>query len=240
MARLYVHMESIFSYISTNNMDLSLLLSVPVLLNLSDIDGIVFPFDIKYLTNNTYLNHIQTVQSIFKSKMSYSMIPSVENVNAVRKLEPYSVYFVSDEKPEQNYAVSSIDISKQKDYLYKLTSLFKETDTAVNILLEPDLESIKIAHKIDFDFVCVNIAKYTNSVTPQDRFTLYNQINNALKLADKLNMSPGVFGGVASNNIQEFISNKEISQIHVGFSLFEKSILLGVSKAVSNLKDLLK
>jgi pyridoxine 5-phosphate synthase len=106
----------------------------------------------------------------------------------------------------------------------------------VTALIKPEIDAVKAAHAEGVD----GVEFYTGAIVdlpPADRGRELTSLGDAARLASKLRMHIAVGGGLGYRGVGEVIEHAPvISSISVGRSVFARALLVGMERAVRDLR----
>jgi pyridoxine 5-phosphate synthase len=177
----------------------------------------------------------QTVQT----RLNIEMAATPEMVKIAQQIKPHQVTLVP-ERPDELTTEGGLDVIRARDAVQKAVSRLKEGDMQVSLFIDPDVEQIKAAHKLDVDTVELNTGRYCDAKFQVDRFHAYNNLVNAAKAAAKLNLVVAAGHGLHYHNVKDLHGISEIEEYNIGFSIVARAVLVGFDRAVREMVALLK
>lgn len=110
----------------------------------------------------------------------------------------------------------------------------------VSALIKPDLESVKAAHGEGVD----GVEFYTGAILdlpPRERVRELESLGDAARLASKLRLEISAGGGLGYRSVRDLIEHAPaIASAAVGRAILARSMLLGLDRAVRDLRELLE
>ena len=107
------------------------------------------------------------------------------------------------------------------------------------LLVDPEPEQIRLAHKIGASLVEIHTATYCDAKTAQKRHQAFLNIVDAVKLAHKLKFSVKVGRGLCYKTVKAFKKIDEIDEFSIGHSIISRAILIGMQAAVADMRSLI-
>jgi len=109
----------------------------------------------------------------------------------------------------------------------------------VSALIKPDLENVKAAHGEGVD----GVEFYTGAILdlpPRERVRELESLGDAARLASKLHLQISAGGGLGYRSVRDLIEHAPaIAAAAVGRAILARSMLLGLDRAVRDLRELL-
>jgi pyridoxine 5-phosphate synthase len=182
----------------------------------------------------------QTVHTCLNLRMAATQ----ELLKTAYDIKPDEVTLVADSADELGAQTAwtglagGLDINQHKDRVRKFVHALADADLAVQILLDPDLEQVRGAHRVEIGAVVLDTSKYALARGPAARAAERQRIEDAAHTAHKLGMQVAVAGGIDYQNIAGLCGIAEIEEVQVGHSIVAQSLLCGLERAVRDMKNL--
>ena len=111
--------------------------------------------------------------------------------------------------------------------------------SANSILIEPEIENVKNAGKLEFDYIEFDVTKYTLAENLDEELAELENINSLSAAANKLGMGVNVSGSINSANLGDISKIHSIEDIIIGQSILDKALAVGFEHAVRDLISLM-
>ena len=108
------------------------------------------------------------------------------------------------------------------------------------MLVEPDLDQVKEAHRIDAQGVELSAEGYVAARDREARTKEIQRISDATRLAAKFGLEVFVGHGLNARNIPPLLGIEGLTRLNVGYSLAARSVVVGFDAAVRELMALLE
>jgi pyridoxine 5-phosphate synthase len=119
-----------------------------------------------------------------------------------------------------------------------MVDLLHEAGIPVSFFIEPDLNQVKAAHKIAADYVELHTGHYANARLIKEEETAFETIAQAAKLAYKLGIGVNAGHGLTYRNVKRLTQIPEIVEFNIGHSIMARAMLVGLERAVREMKQL--
>ena len=182
---------------------------------------------------------VRILREVIQSKFILEMASTSEMVGVALNVKPDLVMLVP-EKREEFSANGGFDLIIHKDDIGETAGALQNSAIPVGLLIDPDLEQVKLAHKTDVGLVEINSAAYCESRTPSKRQLAFSKIVDSVKLAHKLKLSVKVGHGLGYKTIKAFKGLNEVDEFTIGHSIVARALLTGMEKAVAEMSNLIK
>ncbi len=204
---------------------------------LAGADGIVVHLreDRRHIQNRDVEILRQTVQT----KLILEMSPNPEMIEIAIKTKPDLVTLVP-EKREELTTEGGLDLIVHESNIKEMVSTLQSNNIPVSIFIDPDIAQIKIAHKINADIVEIHTGTFCNAKSLKKYNHAFTAIIDAVKLAHKLKLGINAGHGICYKTIHAFKGLKEIDEFSIGHSIISRAALIGMEKAVKQMKLLIQ
>ena len=199
-------------------------------------DGITvhLRLDRKYINDRD----VRILRSIVQSKLILETASTSEMVGVALDIKPDLVILVP-EKREEFTAEGGLDLIVHRSDIYDTVATLQNSGIPAGLLVDPEPEQIRLAHKIGASLVEIHTATYCDAKTAQRRHQAFLNIVDAVKLAHKLKFSVKVGRGLCYKTVKAFKKIDEIDEFSIGHSIISRAILVGMQAAVADMRSLI-
>ena len=177
---------------------------------------------------------VRILRSIAQSKLILEMASTSEMVGVALDIKPDLVRLVP-ERREESTADGGLDLIVHRDDIAETVETLQNSGIPVGLLVDPDPEQIKLAHKSNAAEVEVHTGTYCEAKTTQSSHQALLNIVDAVKLAHKLKLRVKAGRGLCYKTIKAFKGIPEIDEFCVGHSIISRAILSGMQRAVEDM-----
>jgi pyridoxine 5-phosphate synthase len=181
---------------------------------------------------------VRLLKKIVQSKLILEMASTNEMLGIALDIKPDTVTLVP-EKREELTTEGGLDLITHQDHIRQAVTTLKNAGIAVCIFIDPDLDQIKIAHKIDADMIEIHTGAFCDAVTKLQKQKEFLRIVDAAKIGTKLKLEVNAGHGIDFNTIKAFKGLTEISEFSIGHSIVSRAVLTGMEQAVRDMKQLI-
>jgi pyridoxine 5-phosphate synthase len=199
-------------------------------------DGITvhLRLDRKYINDRD----VQILRSVVQSKLILETASTSEMVGVALDIKPDLVILVP-EKREEFTADGGLDLIVHRSDIYDTVATLQNSGIPVGLLVDPEPEQIRLAHKIGASLVEIHTATYCEAKTAPKRHQAFLNIVDAVKLAHKLKFSVKVGRGLCYKTVKAFKKIDEIDEFSIGHSIISRAVLIGMQAAVADMRTLI-
>jgi pyridoxine 5-phosphate synthase len=158
-----------------------------------------------------------------------------EMLKVALEVRPTSVTLVP-ERREELTTEGGLDVRANAPSLGDAVRVLGEAGIRTTLFVDPDLEQIKSAHRVGAAAVEIHTGRYAEA-GPGAPAEL-TKISDAVKLAAKLRLEVGVGHGLDYSNVGPLVPLAEIEEFSIGHSIVARAVLVGLERAVAEMKAL--
>ena len=172
-----------------------------VMAELAGADGIIVHLrqDRKHIQDRD----VRILRSVVQSKLILEMASTTEMVGVALDIKPDLVTLIPEKQPEFTEQ-GGLDLIVHKDDITETIATLQNSGIPVGLLVDPEPEQIKLAHKTDATIVEIHTGIYCEAKTAQKRHQAFLKIVDAIKLAHKLKFSVKAGRGLCYKTIKAF------------------------------------
>ncbi|MFU8769394.1 MAG: pyridoxine 5'-phosphate synthase [Desulfotignum sp.] len=182
---------------------------------------------------------VRLLRQIVQSRLILEMATTSEMLGIALDIMPHTVTLVPEKRQELT-TEGGLDLISHQDTIREAISTLKNAGIKVCIFIDPDLDQIKIAHKIDADMIEIHTGAFCDAVTEAEARREFARIVDAAKIGTRLKLRVNAGHGICYNTIKAFKGLHEISEFSIGHSIVARAVLTGMDRAVRDMKTLIK
>jgi pyridoxine 5-phosphate synthase len=144
--------------------------------------------------------------------------------------------------PEHRHELTTeggLDVVEHRDRIQSMVNLLHEGGIPVSLFIDPDIQQIRAAHKINADFVELHTGRYANTQRQHETDAEYEALVQAAKLAAKLGLRVSAGHGLNYHNTQRVAKIPEIEEFNIGHSIISRAVFVGLERAIREMKALI-
>ncbi len=180
---------------------------------------------------------VQLLRQTIKTKMNLEMAATKEMVQIALGLKPDMVTLVPEKRQELT-TEGGLDVVLYEEPLKDVIRVFHEGGIAVSLFINPDPKYIKMAHRLEAEYVELHTGAFSDADSYQKRQEEFERIVTSAKLARKLGLSAHAGHGVDYQNILWLRNIAEIQEFSIGHAVIARAVLVGMERAVREMLDL--
>ncbi|MFZ5469404.1 MAG: pyridoxine 5'-phosphate synthase [Myxococcota bacterium] len=177
----------------------------------------------------------ETVQTL----LNLEMAATPEMVKVAYEHKPDVVTLVP-ERREELTTEGGLDVAGQRDALTRLVKNLKDGEIVVSLFIDPDLDQVRAAHKVNADRVELHTGRFCEARNERERSRELSRIVDAAKSAAKLGMGVAAGHGLNYDNVRPIARIAEIDELNIGHAIVGRAVLVGFERAVREMVDLMR
>jgi pyridoxine 5-phosphate synthase len=181
---------------------------------------------------------VSLFREVVKSYLNIRTNLTEKNIRNLLTVKPDMITFVAPGEVS-SITPTSLDLETYASQLQNYVAELRSNNILSAILIDPDIQQIKLAGKLEFDYVELN-SSHLNSATDMDsEMAILEEISGYSLAANKIGMGVNISGDIGYDNIRELASIEYLEDIIVGKPIFNRALSIGFEQAVRDIITLL-
>lgn len=182
---------------------------------------------------------VRMLRNMLCDGMMLEMPVTSELVGIALDIRPDLLNIVPDNESDPTFP-SGLDLTVHAKDIAETVAALQNNGIAVNILIDPEPEQIKIAHQIRANGVTLNTSAFCRAATATGRTQGVSKVVDAAKLAHKLRLRVMAGNGLNYSTIKSLKGLREIEAFAIGHGIMARALLTGLNSAVTEMLALIK
>jgi pyridoxine 5-phosphate synthase len=182
---------------------------------------------------------VEILRQVVKTRLNLEIAPTQEMVRVALTVKPDQVTLVP-ERREEITTEGGLDAVLNSVQLRPVVRTLRDGGIHVSVFLDPDLEQVKEAHKIDAQAVEINAAAYAEARDERGRQAPLRKVVDAARLGRKLGLAVHAGHGLDYRNAGAIAAVSEISEVNIGHNIVARAVLVGMERAVREMVEALR
>lgn len=182
---------------------------------------------------------VRILRQVVQTRFILEMAATSEMLGIALDIQPDCVTLVP-EKREELTTEGGLDLITHQDAIREAVYTLKNAHIKACIFIDPDLDQIKVAHKIDADMIEIHTGAFCEAKTEKQKQKEFLRIVDAAKIGTKLKLGVNAGHGICYNTIKAFKGLNEIREFSIGHSIISRAVLTGIDRAVRDMQQLIK
>jgi pyridoxine 5-phosphate synthase len=182
---------------------------------------------------------LRILRETCQTLLNLEMAATAEMVKIAYEYKPDVVTLVP-ERREELTTEGGLDVNGQREHVAKIIKNLKDGEITVSLFIDPDLDQVRAAHKVDADRIELHTGRYCEARNEREKSRELSRIIDASKAAAKLGMSVAAGHGLNYDNVQPIARIQEIDELNIGHAIVGRAVLVGFERAVREMLELMR
>lgn len=235
MARLGVNIDHVATLRQARGAQEPDPIAAAVLVELAGADGLVVHLreDRRHIQDRDLVK----LREIVQTKLNLEMAAEEAMAKIALTVKPHLVTLVPENRQELT-TEGGLDVVAHREKIKQILSLLHDGGIPVSLFIDPDFDQIKAAHKLSADYVELHTGTYANARLLKKEDAQVEAITQSAKLAYKLGIGVSAGHGLTYRNVKRLTQIPEIVEYNIGHSVIARAVLVGLERAVREMKEL--
>jgi pyridoxine 5-phosphate synthase len=182
---------------------------------------------------------LRLLREVVKTKLNLEMAASEEMRKIALRIRPDVVSLVP-ERREELTTEGGLNVEAAKARLGTFIRRLQKAGIRVSIFVDPDLAQIKACAEAGVNLIEINTGKFADLRSGPARDKALEAVQEAAVLGRRLGLEVHAGHGLDYRNVAEIVALPEISELSIGFSIVARAALVGIVRAVEEMRTLLE
>lgn len=180
---------------------------------------------------------LRLLRQVVKTKLNLEMAATEGMLKIALEVKPDQVTLVP-EKPNEITTEGGLDVENNQEMVAQAVGRLKGGGITVSIFVDPDPVQVKASKESGADAIEIHTGLYAEA-QGGEREKEYRKIVEAAQLAQNLGLIVHAGHGLDYRNVGPIASIPGIGELNIGHSIVARSVLVGMERAVQEMKGLL-
>jgi pyridoxine 5-phosphate synthase len=212
-------------------------IAATVIAELAGADGIIVHLreDRRHIQDRDLTLLRQTV----KTRLNLEMANTEEMIQIALKIKPDLVTFVPEKRQELT-TEGGLDVRGNQASLQKNIARLKREGIPASLFIDADSNQITASKKLGAGYVEIHTGKYADETDERKRQREFLRVVRAIRQALRLRLRVNIGHGLNYQNVLPFRDIPEIEDYSIGHSIISRAVLVGLDRAVREMKSLIQ
>jgi pyridoxine 5-phosphate synthase len=182
---------------------------------------------------------VRLLRQLVRTPLALDVAPTQEMLKLAYDIKPDSVNLVPEQRDEQT-SERGLDVAREREHLRKYVQSLHDADIEATLVIDPDLDQVRAAHRLDVTSIELHAGKYAEARGALERRGELQRLVDAARAAHKLGMRVSAGHGLGYQNIEPLVLIEEIETFVVGHALVAHALLVGIEAAVRDMLERLR
>jgi pyridoxine 5-phosphate synthase len=181
---------------------------------------------------------LRLLRETIQTKLNLEMAATDEMQRIALEVKP-NITTLVPEKREELTTEGGLEVASRIDFMRSYISSLQQGGIVVSLFVDPDEKQVSAARKSGADWVEIHTGAYANANTEKNREREFVKITEAAKLAGSLGLRVGAGHGLNYVNVRKIARIPEVEELNIGHSIISRAVLVGMERAVREMKALI-
>jgi pyridoxine 5-phosphate synthase len=181
---------------------------------------------------------LEVLRRSVRTRLNLEMAASPAMVTLAQAVKPDHATLVP-ERREELTTEGGLDVMLNHNLVRKTVVDLREAGIAVSIFVDPDYDQIRAIAKLEVGLIEINTAKYAETRREDQARTEAETVAQAARAATKLGIRVLAGHGLNYRNVRRIVAIPEIEELNIGHAIVARAALVGMERAVREMKELL-
>jgi pyridoxine 5-phosphate synthase len=177
---------------------------------------------------------VEILRQTVRTHLNLEMAATQEMVAIALKLKPDYVTLVP-ERREEVTTEGGLDVAGNLDHILGVVHELQAQDIPVSLFIDPDPSQIEAAAETQTQFIELHTGKYANA-SYQDEGIELGSLSTACDIALELGLRINAGHGLTYWNVRPVAELPGMEELNIGHSIMSRAILVGMERAVREMK----
>jgi pyridoxine 5-phosphate synthase len=178
---------------------------------------------------------LRLLRQTLHDRLVLEMAATHEMQKIALEVRPDSVTLVPERRAELT-TEGGLDVVRQVAALGDVVRALGDAGIRSCLFVAPDLEQVKAAHRLGAKAVEIHAGNYADA--GRQPSAELERLRDAARLARKLGLEVGVGHGLHYRNVAPVAAIEEFEEFSIGHSILARALLVGLERAVAEMKRL--
>jgi pyridoxine 5-phosphate synthase len=173
--------------------------------------------------------------------LDFEMAATDEMIKISKEIDPHLVTLVPESREELTTEGGLNMHTVFSDFQQRVFPKFRETDIAISLFIDPNIEDIELAHELGSDAIELHTGTYSNAATAEAKKQELKRLKEAANLAHSLDMKVNAGHGLNLDNLEQLIEVvPHLNDISIGHALVSSALYYGLEDTVKKFLAIMK
>lgn len=180
---------------------------------------------------------LRLLREVVQCELNLEMAAIDEMIRIALDVKPDMVTLVPEKRQELT-TEGGLDMAGQKKNLKETIKKIKDAGIPVSLFINPNIMDVNVSKEIGADMVEIHTGLYANAKGKTQEKELHRVIES-VKVGNKLGLLVNVGHGLNYFNVKNIAAIDGIRGLYIGHSIISRAVLVGIERAVREMKELI-
>lgn len=182
---------------------------------------------------------VELLRRTVQTRLNLEAAANPAMVTAASTHKPDTVTLVP-ERREEVTTEGGLDVLLNQNLIRKTATELHDAGIEVSIFVDPDYDQIKAISKLGIALIEINTSRYSEARRAEQAAAEADKVAQVARAATKLGLRVIAGHGLTYRNVRRIVAIPEIEELNIGHSIMARASLVGMERAVREMKALLR
>jgi pyridoxine 5-phosphate synthase len=179
------------------------------------------------------------LRQVVKTRLNLEMAATQEMLRMALSVKPQQATLVP-ERREELTTEGGLDVRLNGVSLKPVVRTLRDAGIQLSLFVDPEPDQVKEAYKLDAQAVELNTAAYADAPDERAREAALRKLAESARHARKLGLAVHAGHGLDYRNVRGVAALPEIEELTIGHSIVARALLVGIERAVREMREALQ
>lgn len=181
---------------------------------------------------------LRLLREFVPCELNLEMAATEEMIQIATNIKPDLVTIVPEKRHELT-TEGGLNVLENREYLENVIKRLKDSQISVSLFINPEILDIEVSKELGADMVEIHTGLYANSKGFKQKEELF-RIVESVKMGNRIGLFVNAGHGLTYYNVASIASIPDIRALYIGHSIISRAVLVGLTKAVKEMKEIIK
>jgi pyridoxine 5-phosphate synthase len=178
------------------------------------------------------------LKEVVKTKLNLEMSVAPEIVEIACKVKPDQATLVPEKRQELT-TEGGLDVLSNFKKIKRILNKLEKQGILVSLFIDPDKRQIDASKKVGAGMIELHTGRYADARNEKEQDKYFKELETAVSYARGKNLIVNAGHGLNYYNVTRVARIKEIEELNIGYSIICRAILVGLERAVKEMRMLI-
>jgi pyridoxine 5-phosphate synthase len=182
---------------------------------------------------------VRLLRQVVTSRLNLELSVAGEIVRIACEVKPDEATLVP-ERREELTTEGGLDVVTHQQAVRSAMQQLGKHGIEVSLFIDPDTRQIELARVLGAKAVEIQTARYSEARTPADRQRELEALRTAAEVAHQLGLHVHLGHGLNYENVRHVVRLPSVEELNIGHSIVSRAVLVGMERAVREMKEAMR
>lgn len=143
------------------------------------------------------------------------------------------------EKREELTTEGGLDVVGQRDRVKACVDQLQGKGIEVSLFIDPDIDQVQVSKELGVEAIELHTGTYADAASKAEAEEEFQRVLEASRLANQCGLILNMGHGLTYRNVQPIAQIEGVHELNIGHSIMSHAMMVGMERAVREMKDLI-